>query len=81
MENKNHIWIDTRLTEEGMIFLWDAISKENKIDYSDSISGNLSRSELLTDKNNWFYETWIRILKTFRTKWCPYSFASADCYN
>ena len=74
MENESHIWIDTRLTEEGMIFLWDAISKENKIDYSDSIEGNLSRSELLTDKNNWFYETILKRLceRMFYRNWANY---------
>ena len=60
--NKKH-WIDTRLSEEEMNFLNEAISiEENKPDYSKALAGNIFKSELLVDKDNWFYETTLKKL-------------------
>ena len=46
-ENKKH-WIDTRLNQEEMDFLWDAVATEQKKDTS-----NISK--VIEDKDNWFY--------------------------
>ena len=53
-------WIDTRLNQEEMDFLWGCISEENKEDYSRRLAGNISKSELIIDKDNWFYETALK---------------------
>jgi len=53
-------WIDTRLSQEEMDFLWGCISEENKEDYSRRLAGNISKSELIIDKDNWFYETALK---------------------
>jgi|TARA_Y100001949_G_scaffold171181_1_gene173285 hypothetical protein len=55
-------WIDTRLNEEEMNFLRHAISKENKKNYSKELAGNISKSELIDDKNDWFYKTTLKKL-------------------
>ena len=55
-------WIDTRLNEEEMNFLRHAISEENKKNYSKELAGNIFKSELIEDKNNWFYETTLKKL-------------------
>ena len=53
-------WIDTRLSNEEMNFLRDACSVENKENYSKRLAGNISKSEQLCDKDNWFYETVLK---------------------
>jgi len=55
-------WIDTKLNEEEMNFLNDAISEENKEEFSHELAGNISISELIKDKDNWFYETVLKKL-------------------
>jgi len=59
MENP---WIDTRLTEEEMDFLWQIISEENKEDHSKQLAGNISKSELIVDKDNWFFKSVLKKL-------------------
>ena len=68
------LWIDTRLKQEEMDFLWDAISKENKEDHSKKLAGNISRSETLIDKDNWFYESVLKKLteRIFYRNWGNY---------
>ena len=68
-------WIDTRLTEEEMTFLRDAISKENKESMSNVLAGNISKSELIKDKDNWFYETALKKLteRMFYRDWDNFS--------
>ena len=55
-------WIDTRLSQEEMDFLWQIISEENKEDLRHDLAGNISKSELIVDKDNWFYETALKKL-------------------
>ena len=59
---RQELWIDTRLSQEEMDFLYQAISEENKEDESKSLAGNISKSEQLKDKDNWFYETVLKKL-------------------
>ena len=62
MNNTDNLWIDTRLSEEEMNFLNDAISEENKKNFNRHLAGNISKSELIEDKDNWFYETALKKL-------------------
>ena len=39
-------WIDTRLTEEEMNFLWQIISEENKKDVAKTLAGNISKKQV-----------------------------------
>ena len=58
-------WIDTRLKPEEIQFLWDAINDDinpNKESFSHELAGNIFRSELIEDKDNWFYETVLKKL-------------------
>ena len=58
---QNTLWIDTRLNEECMKYLNDACSgPEHKESYSNQLAGNISRSERIKDKDNWFYETTLK---------------------
>ena len=67
-------WIDTRLTEEEMNFLWQIISEENKKDVAKTLAGNISKSELIVDKDNWFFETALKKLteRLFYRDWNNY---------
>jgi len=67
-------WVDIKLNEEEMNFLKDAMSEENLEDYRGQLVGNISRSELIEDKNNWFYETVIKKLteRLFYRNWDNY---------
>jgi hypothetical protein len=56
------LWIDTRLSEEEMNFLWQIISEENKEDLGHTLAGNISKSEKIIDKDDWFYETALKKL-------------------
>ena len=58
----NELWIDTRLSEEAMKFLNVAISEENKKNCKQTLAGNIFKSELIIDKDNWFYETTLKKL-------------------
>jgi len=62
MRQNKEPWIDTRLTEEEMVFLNDAISEENLKNYSGKLAGNISKSELIEDKDNWFFESTLKEL-------------------
>ena len=70
----NELWYDTRLSSEEMDFLWGCISEENKEDHSKKLAGNISKSELIKDKDNWFYETVIKKLteRMFYRDWDAY---------
>ena len=62
MKQANKLWIDTRLTKEEMVFLNDAISEENKKNWNHDLAGNISKSEQIKDKDNWFFETVLKKL-------------------
>ena len=57
---QDNIWIDTRLSAEHMDFLWASISEENKEKNSSYLAGEISKSELIKDKDNWFYENVLK---------------------
>ena len=69
------LWIDTRLTEKEMDFLNDAISEENKENWSHDLAGNISKSELIKDKDNWFFKSVLKKLteRMFYRKWENFS--------
>ena len=60
-------WIDTRLNQEEMDFLWDAVAAEQKKDTS-----NISK--VIEDKDNWFYENVLKkyIERLFYDDWNNY---------
>ena len=60
-------WIDTRLNEKEMKFLWNAVSTEQKKDTS-----NISK--IIEDKDNWFYENVLKkhIERLFYDDWNNY---------
>ena len=62
---KNDLWIDAKMTEECMKFLWRAVSEEDKEKYSYNLAGNISKSELIEDDDNWFYKN---VLKKYTEK-------------
>ena len=70
----NKLWIDTRLSDEEMDFLWGCISEENKENFSGQLAGNISKSERIKDKDNWFYETILKKLteEMFYDDWSNY---------
>ena len=74
MNKTDRRWYDTRLTEEEMDFLWSAISEENKQNQSKSLAGNISKSEKLNDKDNWFFNSALKKLteRMFYRDWDNY---------
>ena len=69
------LWIDTRLTKEEIKFLNDAISEDKKKSHSKKLSGNISYSAVIEDKNNWFYESALKRLteRMFYWDWNNFS--------
>ena len=71
-QQNEEIWIDTRLSKKEMEFLNTAILNVNSDDgwsnMNAELAGNISKSELLVDKDNWFYDTILKKLteKRFR---------------
>ena len=68
-------WIDTRLNQEEMDFLWDAISEKNKESFSKKLAGNIFKSELIKDKDNWFFKSTLKKLteRMFYRDWDNFS--------
>jgi hypothetical protein len=66
--------IDSRLNEKEMKFLWNAISKKNKMNVNHVLAGNISKSENLIDNNNWFFESCLKVKceKIFYSNWEEY---------
>ena len=73
---QKEFWIDIRLSEEEINFLRDAISDpENEGENCNHVLvGNISKSERIKDKDNWFYETVLKKLteKLFYRDWDVY---------
>jgi len=62
MQGKKH-WIDTRLQSEEMNFLDQAmLEARDSESYNSKLAGNISNSQSLQDKDNWFYETVLKPL-------------------
>ena len=55
-------WTETRLDQETMDFLWDAINESQKTKKSikGGLVGNIQNSYILKDKNNWFTENILK---------------------
>ena len=71
----NELWKHTRISEKEKDFLWSAISEENKKNISNTLAGNISKSEQLKDKDNWFYEKVLKkhTEKMFYRNWDNFS--------
>ena len=52
-------WLDLRLTEETMNYLWDIINNKPTVIKGD-LAGNISKSMDIQDKDNWFYENVLK---------------------
>ena len=74
LNTNKKLWIDTRLNEEEMDFLWSACSAGDRRDHSNSLAGNIFKSELIKDKDNWFYETTLKGLteRMYYDEWDNY---------
>ena len=76
IEEQAEFWLDVRLNEEEMNFLHDIISSEDsyKKKWNRELAGNISKSELLLDKNNWFHKNVLQDLteKMFYRNWDAY---------
>ena len=49
-------WLDVRLPEEAMNFLWDIIEQSPTEEANTTLAGNISKSEYILDKDNYFFE-------------------------
>jgi len=69
------LWIDIRLNKEHIDFLNEAISKENKKSLSEHLAGNISKSEIIEDKDNWFLKSVVKELseRLFYRDWDNFS--------
>ena len=52
-------WLDIRLTKQAMDHLWDAINGK-KTDVRENLAGNISKSDLIQDKDNLFFENELK---------------------
>jgi len=48
--------VDVRLAAGEINYLWDSINNSPKEDARKKLAGNISKSEFVQDKDNWFYE-------------------------
>ena len=71
---KPELWIDTRLSQEEMDFLWGCISEENKENWNHDLVGNITKSELMIDKDDWFWNSALKKLteRMFYRNWENY---------
>jgi hypothetical protein len=55
-------YLDLRLTEESMNYLWDIINHpiQPPENVSEHLAGNISKSNRLQNKDNWFYENVLK---------------------
>ena len=53
-------WIDLHLTKDTMNFLNQAILESDNLSFNSQLAGNISKSELIIDKDNWFYENVLK---------------------
>ena len=52
-------WLEIELSKDVLMRLWDYIetAKKNPIKYNHMLAGNISKSLILKDKDNWFFNT------------------------
>ena len=68
-------WLDVALSKEAIKFLWDAINHtDSHIDARKRLAGNISKSEYISDKDNWFYNNVLKELveTVFYRAWTNY---------
>ena len=53
-------WLDLQLTKKAMDYLWDDINNKKTKDVTKGLAGNISKSEDILDKDNWFYENVLK---------------------
>ena len=53
-------WLDVRLPTEAMNFLWDSINQSTTRDARLGLAGNLTKSEFIQDKDNYFYDNVLK---------------------
>ena len=49
-------WLEKKLTPDQMKCVWDCIDSRKKESYKPNLVGEIAESNLLIDKDNWFYE-------------------------
>ena len=59
---RNPPWLDVRLPTEAMNFLWDSINQSSTRDARLGLAGNLTKSEFIQDKDNYFYDNVLKEL-------------------
>ena len=59
LPNQPWPWLDLRLTKEAMDHLWNNINGK-QTDAKNDLAGNISKSEYIEDKDNWFYENVLK---------------------
>jgi hypothetical protein len=73
---KRHLpWLDVRLTQEAVEYLWDSINNSQYKDAGLALAGNISKSKFIKDKDNWFYENALKQpleYLYFRDSWINY---------
>lgn len=49
-------WLEKKLTPDQMKYIWDCIGNRDKESYKPNLVGEITQSNLLIDKDNWFYQ-------------------------
>ena len=57
-------WIDIHLIKEAMDHLWDSINGK-QTSGKNRLAGNISKSEFIQDKDDWFYENVVKELTEY----------------
>ena len=48
-------WLEKKLSEKEMEYLWRCIDNRKKESYKENLAGNITESNLLPDKSDWFF--------------------------
>ena len=62
MGNMEKEWIDKRLTEEQIKHLWNCIGESEGQSLTEDLAGNITKSDIIKDKNNWFFNNVLKEL-------------------
>ena len=76
IRNEERPWLDIRLSEELIEKLWSIVdnSTEHIDTMNETLAGNISKSEYIEDKDNWFYKNVLKQCaeKVYFNEWNNY---------
>jgi len=76
----NFGWLQVKLSKKEIDFLWEAIEHKGEV-WNSSLAGNISRSNLIDDKDNWFFNNVLRDMMDIYTNEYPQIWSIHNQFN